>query len=263
MSNGKRVFQNLYEKKAAEEMERGVAGEPGGEDESLLAEWVCSSRVILDIGCGMGRMAYALGEGKELHGLDISKANVESCIRSGYASAKVCDLNTEDIPHEQIFDAGLCLQTLEHLIDPVHALAEINRVLKTDGLLAVSTPNVAFLPCRLALLLGHFTDLRNYNPGLTIHLRFYTFNTLGRLLNSCGFDIVEKGYYPCNPREFRLKQWYKPASWLLARLMPSLFAQDIVLLVQKKEQPAERRLSYPPGEQLGLLERLKRSYRSS
>lgn len=42
----------------------------------------------------------------------------------------------------EIFDNIFCFETLEHLNSPYHALKEFKRVLKSDGQILVSLPNV-------------------------------------------------------------------------------------------------------------------------
>jgi len=58
------------------------------------------------------------------------------------------------------FATVLCCELLEHLYeDPMHMMAEINRILKPGGHLVLSTPNICSLRAAGAVLLG-------YHPGL-------------------------------------------------------------------------------------------------
>jgi glycosyltransferase involved in cell wall biosynthesis/SAM-dependent methyltransferase len=60
---------------------------------------------------------------------------------------------------DQQFDAVLCTELFEHLgYDPMHCLAEINRILKPGGCLLLSTPNVCSRRAIAAILGG-------YHPG--------------------------------------------------------------------------------------------------
>jgi SAM-dependent methyltransferase len=106
----------------------------------------------------------------------------------------LCDIEHEDLPiPDNTFDGALCCEVLEHLTsDPIKMLATIHRVLKPNGWLVLTTPNVANLGNILALLHG-----RNvYKPyelafGPTWrHNREFTAPEVVELLTTTGF-IVE------------------------------------------------------------------------
>ena len=92
------------------------------------------------------------------------------------------------------FDVVLFMEVLEHLTkDPMHAMLEINRVLKVGGLLLLTTPNIcSWQAIRRALNHEH--------PGLFVpyirsrttdrHNREYTAHELRQLMRDAGFDIV-------------------------------------------------------------------------
>ena len=86
------------------------------------------------------------------------------------------------------FDVVLFLEVLEHVIDdPRHVFSEINRILKTDGYLFLTTPNIAQLFNRLMLLLGkqpqlYFTSLRYGYKSERGHFREWTLDELTYLL---------------------------------------------------------------------------------
>lgn len=90
---------------------------------------------------------------------------------------------------------------IEHLINPDHLIEEIYRVLKVDGHLVITTPNLASWYNRLLLLCGYqpcFSDISiKYSPNKPFqinpcgHLRLYTFNSLVFLLIKYNFNIVK------------------------------------------------------------------------
>ncbi|MGH8173159.1 MAG: class I SAM-dependent methyltransferase [Rhodanobacteraceae bacterium] len=81
-------------------------------------------------------------------------------------------------------------EVLEHMTnDPMHAMREISRVLKPDGLLVLTTPNVARIENVLALAEGrnvadHYSAYGPYGR----HNREYTRHELHQLLDYSGFD---------------------------------------------------------------------------
>jgi SAM-dependent methyltransferase len=82
-------------------------------------------------------------------------------------------------------------EVLEHMTnDPMHAMREISRVLKPDGLLVLTTPNVARIENVVALLEGRnlYDPYSGYGP-YGRHNREYTRDELHRLLTYCGFEV--------------------------------------------------------------------------
>jgi ubiquinone/menaquinone biosynthesis C-methylase UbiE len=81
------------------------------------------------------------------------------------------------------FRAAMLLDVIEHLRNPVRALAEIRRVLAPSGVLLVATP---------AWRYGHRND-----P--VYHLDEYREEELARQLRACGFTVMQtariKGAY--------------------------------------------------------------------
>ena len=110
---------------------------------------------ILDLPAGNGLLADALrAAGHEVVCADINGE------RSDYVYADMA----QALPFgDDEFDAALCLEGLEHLIDPVQLLRELARVTKPGGTLIVSTPNVMSFFSRLQFL---FTGVPyQFNPA--------------------------------------------------------------------------------------------------
>ena len=92
------------------------------------------------------------------------------------------------------FDVVLCCEMLEHLItDPMGVIAEINRVLKQNGLLLLTTPNMASAKSVEYALRGESPYIYGrYEPGgrpTDHHNREYTTNEVERLVVLGGFQV--------------------------------------------------------------------------
>ncbi len=91
------------------------------------------------------------------------------------------------------FDIILCCEIIEHLgLNPTHMLYEIHRILKPDGCLIITTPNVSRIKNVQSLLKGK----NIYDPysGYGVygrHNREYTFEELVYLLRECNYDIIK------------------------------------------------------------------------
>ncbi len=149
-----------------------------------------SNHDVLDIGCGEGFFAAELApSGNRITGIDDRVAPAHAVFEryfnadlEGGIGAVVKELNGRR------FDRVLLLDVLEHLKAPEQILRQSHDVLKREGSLIVSLPNVANIWVRTMLLFGRF----NYQQrGLLdrTHLRFFTRKTARRLLEENGYSI--------------------------------------------------------------------------
>jgi len=100
------------------------------------------------------------------------------------------NLEESRFPYEDSsFDVVVFCEIIEHLLmNPVHTLKEINRVLKPGGLLLVTTPNVARLGNVLAMSdgLSIYDPYSGYGP-YGRHNREFSMHELVQLLKFSGF----------------------------------------------------------------------------
>ena len=148
---------------------------------------------LLDVGCGTGatsRMLKSEGRCKEAFGIELFDAAAAEAGK--HLDQVICaDIATTEIPFaNQFFDVILCLDVLEHLADPWSALAKLKRVLRDDGCLIASIPNIAYAPVLLKILFNRFEYADSGVLDKT-HLRFFTLHTMKNLFADCGFVIEE------------------------------------------------------------------------
>lgn len=95
---------------------------------------------IFDAGCGTGNITMLLGD-YGVTGVDTSPTMLRRAARKApKAQLQTCDLN-ERLPFEDgAFDAVVCSNVIYALNDPIVALHELKRVLRSGGMLVVSTP---------------------------------------------------------------------------------------------------------------------------
>ena len=107
-------------------------------------QYACS--VILDAACGTGYGADFLKqlEPKTILGIDISSETVEYA-NNKYGSAscsfRTCDIMEMSDIEDSLFDVVTSFETIEHIDEPIVFLKNIERVMKDDGTLIISTPN--------------------------------------------------------------------------------------------------------------------------
>jgi 2-polyprenyl-3-methyl-5-hydroxy-6-metoxy-1,4-benzoquinol methylase len=101
--------------------------------------------------------------------------------------------NIEEItlPYPQkYFDLIICSDILEHLLAPKEVLIKLANHLKPDGELLAVVPNVAEYGIRWMLLRGKWNYSRTGSMDYG-HIRFFTKESMSKLLQSSGYKIKE------------------------------------------------------------------------
>jgi SAM-dependent methyltransferase len=107
----------------------------------LITKYYTIGKRFLDVGCGAGFFLKAAEEiGWEAEGVEISP--VASDYAQNIVKVKVLEGKLEDLylPAEK-FDLVVLIETVEHLMNPLETLKEINRILKKQGILIICTPD--------------------------------------------------------------------------------------------------------------------------
>ena len=114
-----------------------------------------------------------------------------------------CEIDLFDAEHDIYpypdghFDTVLCCELIEHLKeDPMHLLAEVNRILKVGGHFLITTPNIGSLRAISAILHGYHPGffpayLKPQEDGDARHAREYTAKEGYLLLHDAGFDVLK------------------------------------------------------------------------
>ena len=136
-----------------------------------------------------------------------------------YCDIELFDAEKDRFPYDDgYFSTVLCCELVEHLTeDPMHMMAEINRILKPGGHLVVTTPNIGSLRAIAAILAG-------YHPGFfpayirprvkgeepeARHNREYTAREIEDLFHDAGFEmtLLETGPFRDEPKPEQ--EWVK------------------------------------------------------
>jgi 2-polyprenyl-3-methyl-5-hydroxy-6-metoxy-1,4-benzoquinol methylase len=145
---------------------------------------------VLDVGCGDGHFAAVMRRaGAEVVALDVA----EEPLRRARAlcpglDARLVDSEAEWPLQDSSFDLVWAGETIEHVVDTASWLSEVRRVLRSHGVLLLSTPDNGPLSM-LALVLRPRALETHFDPR-SDHLRFYTRRTLESLLEDFGFEDV-------------------------------------------------------------------------
>jgi 2-polyprenyl-3-methyl-5-hydroxy-6-metoxy-1,4-benzoquinol methylase len=116
----------------------------------FVARELCRGKDVLDIASGEGYGAALLAQtSARVIGVELDPESVQHASRE-YRSANLQYLNGEAtrLPVEsQSIDVVVSFETLEHLFEHEIFLAEVCRVLRPNGFLVISTPNVDVYSC--------------------------------------------------------------------------------------------------------------------
>jgi SAM-dependent methyltransferase len=147
--------------------------------------------MALDVGCGAAHFAAAVKRrtGATVWGIEPSPGAADEA-RSRID--RVLEGTYEQVERElpaHTFDAVFLNDVLEHMVDPWAALRKMRSLLKTDGRIYASIPNVLFAESLLAVLRSH--DWRYTEAGIldVTHLRFFTRTSILRLFDDAEYRV--------------------------------------------------------------------------
>ena len=151
---------------------------------NIFMDNIGSGQTVLDLGCWDGYIGDRIvKKGNIVDGVEISttatvmaRKKLRRVYRVSLTSSWASQIKTK-------YDIILAGEIIEHIYDTDKFLQNVRKVLKKNGTLILSTPNIASLGRRLMLLLGKSpnieTTTRSKDSG---HIRYFTVNSLNSYL---------------------------------------------------------------------------------
>ena len=168
--------------------------------------------LVVDIGCGQGDF---LTQAKELRinaeGIDDKEFWVTRCVKKGLKAKKG---SIFEIPYDDNSVDGVFLQSVLEHTDPVKSMKEISRVIKNEGIVAISCPTPE----------KHFWD----DPT---HVRPHTIKSLSTLFEMFGFKVIHKNYVFAELLGMTVT-WNGLFKWL--NLIPARIGSNIIVIGKKE-----------------------------
>lgn len=146
---------------------------------------------VLEVGCGVGNTLCWLKEDfgcRWIGGIEIDPA------AAGEARRRLDflfegDVSRDEIPEMEPVDLLLCLDVLEHLVDPWAVVRRLYEIVRPGGAIIASVPNVRNRKVLLPLLFRGTWEYADEGVLDRTHLRFFVRETAIRLVESGGFRV--------------------------------------------------------------------------
>jgi 2-polyprenyl-3-methyl-5-hydroxy-6-metoxy-1,4-benzoquinol methylase len=152
---------------------------------------------ILDVGSADGTFTKIIVErskAKKVIGIDVLESSVNYS-KKRFAKSRVMSFRMADAHNlpfkDKQFDAVFCLETLEHVEDPIKVVSEMGRVLTDEGYLVILVPaeNLLFRMLWPIWLLGKGRIWRG------THLNHFSSDQVLDVIRKNGFEIVENNKF--------------------------------------------------------------------
>lgn len=136
---------------------------------------------LFEIGCAFGFFMECAQAYWRVQGSDISHAAVQYARDVLKLDARQGDFEHFTIP-SNAFDIMVMWDVIEHLADPVLAVAKCREALRADGILALTTGDIRALVPRL--------QKQHWRMIIPEHLYYFARPSITALLERQGFDII-------------------------------------------------------------------------
>jgi len=184
-------FASGYDTSFADDPEEIAYRQRLARDQVRWLESFASPGRLLDVGASAGFFVRAAADaGWEARGVELS-ADTSRLARERYGVDVTCG-RLEDVAREMptgSVDAITMWDVLEHVDDPVRDLEHVAALLRSGGILVISTPNLdgwyPRLSGRVARRIGHWPAVE---PPW--HLTQFGVRTLTRMLQRAGLEVV-------------------------------------------------------------------------
>lgn len=148
---------------------------------------------VLDVGCGDGatlKKLKELGKASEIYGIEIYEDITEK-LSQDLDKIIIGDIESIDLQFNyKYFDYIIFGDILEHLINPNKILHQYKKLLKDDGYIIASIPNIKYFRILLRLII--FDEFKYSDDGILdqSHLRFFTKKEIKKMFHNENFEII-------------------------------------------------------------------------
>ncbi len=155
----------------------------------LITDHLDDTGKVLDIGCGNGTFLSLVNQHSkaEMHGIELPGGSAERAAKVEGINLKIGALEADDY-EPNTFDAITLFHVFEHLDKPKETLDIITSILKPEGFLVMSFPNIDSWQSRL--FKGKW-----FHMDAPRHLFFFTPKDFIDLMNEFGYDVIQEKHF--------------------------------------------------------------------
>jgi len=173
-----------------------------------------TDKTIVDVPSGSGAFVQRL---KDAGFKNIIAIDIENILEINHDNFTQGDMTESLNLPDSSCDIVVCIDGIEHIRKQFDFVSEVNRILKNEGEIIISTPNISSLRSRWKwFVTGHHhkcaSPLDENNPTSLHHIGMISFPEIRYMLHTKGFTIIEV-------KTNRIK----PINWLYIIFLPLVF----------------------------------------
>lgn len=151
---------------------------------SFCRKYKVACGTLIDVGAGYGTFCAEISKlqlFENVIAIEPDPSPAQICSAKGI---KVIKDFIENVSHHCNADVVTSFESIEHVFNPKRYISSISNIMKTGGLLVITTPNIKGFDL---LTLKSKSD----NTTAPDHLNYFHPESLSLLLRSCGFEVLE------------------------------------------------------------------------
>jgi 2-polyprenyl-6-hydroxyphenyl methylase / 3-demethylubiquinone-9 3-methyltransferase len=169
---------------------------------TTIMRWIppSSGTVVLDVPCGRGfyiERYRHVEPASQVVGVELDGPTVQLA-RTALPTSPLARAAIESLPFpDDTFDAAICSEVLEHVADDVAALAEVARVVRPGGSIAITVPHADYpfwwdpINWTLERTTGRHVSRGPLAGIWANHVRLYRRDELVDVVQRCGLELVD------------------------------------------------------------------------
>ncbi len=204
-----------------------------------ILKYVDHNKQVLDVGCLTGYLGYFCLKKKnstKVVGIDFVENALKHARKLGI-DARYGNVENGSLPIQdsERFDVIIVSEIIEHLVDPLVVLEKLKKVLKKNGKIIISTPNMAYFQYRFELLMGKLPDFCEFRgkyperPYNFQHKTLFTKKVLVETLEMAELKLKKLDSH--STYKSKLEKFFDP----FEKLFPGVFVKNMIAVVTKKD----------------------------